>query len=200
MPAFDFRPSSLAPSLVNRALEGEAWATRALAAHAGSVFEIRVGPASATFHLDGSGSFDAAPGDDRRRDLTLKIAPLALPSFLANPKRWDELVRADGDPALAATLKGIAETLPWFVERLFGSLLGPIVGQRVADAGRSLLALPEHALAQVGGNVASYVRYESGLALGSADARSFGETVDELAQRTDALTARIEALEARRAR
>ena len=105
---------------------------------------------------------------------------------------------ADGDPALAATLKGLAETLPWFVERAFAEALGPIVGQRLADAGRRLLAFPGYAGARVGESVASYARDE---ATSPPTPRRRGSIGDEIAaavaSRVDALAARIDALAAR---
>src|SRR5262249_30115618 len=120
-----------------------------------------------------------------------------VPAFLANPRRWDEFVVADGDTALAATLKGLAETLPWFVERAFAAALGPIVGQRVADAGRRLLALPEYAVSRFGDSVASYARDEFRFAASSFDARAFGDDVAALVSRVDVVEARIDALAAR---
>jgi len=130
--------------------------------------------------------------------LTLSaLSALSIPSFLANPRRWDEFVVADGDVAFAATLKGLAETLPWFVERAFASALGPIVGQRLADAGRRLLAFPEYAASRVGESVASYARDEVRLAASSMDARAFGDDVTAIASRVDEASARIDALAAR---
>ena len=87
-----------------------------------------------------------------------------MPAFLAEPTRWDALVTVDGDAALAATLKGLAETLPWFVERAFAEALGPIAGQFVADTGRRMLAFPGYAGERVGDSVASYVSDEVRLA------------------------------------
>ena len=72
-------------------------------------------------------------------------------------------VTADGDAALAATLRDLALTLPWFVEQAFAKALGPIVGQRVADAGRRLLAFPEYAVDRVGEASRSYARDEADL-------------------------------------
>ena len=127
----------------------------------------------------------------------MTISPLAVPSLLAEPTRWDEFVAVDGDPALAATLKGLAETLPWFVERALAGALGPIVGQRIADAGRRLLALPAYAGARVGASIASYVRDETRLATTAAEARSVGDEILATATRVDALSRRVDALAAR---
>ncbi len=196
-PSFGFDPASIPPALANRVLEREAWAQSCLAAHAGNLIVVAVGPFTAAMRIDAAGKLEAAPVPADAPDLRLKVSPLALPSFLADPRRWDELVRAEGDPALATTLKGLAETLPWFVERAFADVLGPIVGQRVADAGRHLLAFPEYAASRVGEAFASYVRDETRLATPAADAQSFAEAVGTLTSRADALAARVDALAAR---
>lgn len=193
-PGFD--PSSIPPALANRLLEREAWARDCLAAHAGRAFAITVGPFVSTLTIDAAGRIAAAP-PPATPDLRLSVSPVALPAFLADPRRWDDFVTADGDAALATTLKGLAETLPWFVERAFADALGPIVGQRVADAGRWLLAFPEYAAERVGESVASYLRDEAGLVTPAADARSFADDVAALAAGAEALEARVAAIAAR---
>jgi ubiquinone biosynthesis protein UbiJ len=197
MSAFGFNPSAIPPALANRVLEREAWAQTRLAAHGGSVFAVVVGPVATTMRIEASGKIESAPFSGRAPDLTLTLSPLKLPSFLAEPARWDEFVVADGDPALATTLKGLAETLPWFVERALAEALGPIVGQRIADTGRRLLAFPEYANARIGESVASFARDEATLAAHAAEARSFGAEVAATATGVDALALRIDALAAR---
>ena len=197
MRPLDFAPAALAPALVNRALEREAWAQSSLAEHAGRTIALAVGPATTRLRIDAAGKVEAAPADGSAPDLTLTLSPLSVPSFLANPRRWDEFVVADGDSALATTLKGLAETLPWFVERAFASALGPVVGQRFADAGRRLLAFPEYAASRVGQSVTSYARDEIRLGATRMDARTFAEDVAALASRVDAAAARLDVLAAR---
>jgi ubiquinone biosynthesis protein UbiJ len=197
MRAFGLGPTTLAPALVNRALEHEAWAQTSLASHAGRTFAIVVGPATTRLRIDAAGKVEAAPRDGSAPDLSLTLSALSVPSFLADPRRWDEFVVAVGDEALAATLKGLAETLPWFVERAFASALGPIVGQRFADAGRRLLAFPGYAASHVGESVASYARDEVRLAATGTDARTFLEDVEAIALRVEAAAARLDALAAR---
>ena len=192
-----FDPAALPAALANRVLGREAWAQACLAAHAGRVFAVAVGPLVTPLRIDESGAIAAAAPQDGPADLKLAISPLALPSLLADPTRWDEFVAVDGDPALAATLKGLAETLPWFVERALAGALGPIVGLRVADAGRRLLALPGYAGARVGASIASYVRDEATIATTGAQARSIGEQIAATTARVDALSTRVDALAAR---
>jgi ubiquinone biosynthesis protein UbiJ len=192
-----FDPADLPAALANRVLGREAWAQTCLAANAGRVFAIAVGPLVTSMRIDEAGTIATALHPDSPPDLRLTISPLAVPSLLAEPARWDEFVTVDGDPALAATLKGLAETLPWFVERALAGALGPIVGQRVADAGRRLLALPGYAGARVNASIASYVRDETRFATKAAEARSVGDEILATATRVDALSRRIDALAAR---
>ena len=125
-------------------------------------------------------------------DLTLTISPLRLPTLLAHPGRWTELVAADGDAALAATLADLAQTLPWFVEQAFASALGPLIGTRVADAGRALLELPEHAARSFGTSLTSYVHDEAGFGVKATEVSDFGAEVAAIAARVDALAQRID--------
>jgi ubiquinone biosynthesis protein UbiJ len=197
MPPLGFDPSAIAPAVANRALERETWAQACLAAHAGSVFVFAVGPVATTLRIDAAGKVESVSGPESPPGLRLTVSPLALPAFLADPRRWDELVAAEGDPALASTLKGLAETLPWFVERALADALGPIVGQRIADAGRRLLAFPEYAAARVGESVASYARDEAKVAAHATEVRSLGEDAAAVAARVDALALRVDAIAAR---
>jgi ubiquinone biosynthesis protein UbiJ len=192
-----FDAAAVPAALANRVLGRETWARTCLATHAGRVFVVVVGPLATSMRIDASGTIESAPDPDGPPDLKLTISPLAVPSLLADPTRWDEFVAVDGDPALAATLKGLAETLPWFVERALAGALGPIVGQRIADAGRRLLAFPGYAGARVGASIASYARDETRFAAKAAEARSIGEQIATTATRVDALATRVDALGAR---
>jgi ubiquinone biosynthesis accessory factor UbiJ len=189
-------PAAIPAQLANRALAREASLRARLAAHAGSSFRIVAGPARMTFVIDADGVLDqAAP--DVVPTLVLTIRPLDVPALLHDPARFDEFVRADGDAALAATLKEMSATLPWFVERMFGDAFGAIAGQRLADAGRSLLGLPGYAATRLGASAGSYARDEAHLAASAADVTTFGDDVRALESRIDALAERIDHIAAR---
>ena len=107
--------------------------------------------------------------------------------------------RPTGDPALAATLKDLAPTLPWLVEQAFASVLGPIAGQRVADR-----RAPSARVSRVRGGTRRRQRREltrassrDSLATGD-EGRAFASRSARLPTRVDALAARIDALAARR--
>ena len=118
-----------------------------------------------------------------------------MPAFLADPRRWNEFVSEDGDAALGGTLKELAQTLPWFVEQAFARALGPIAGQRVADAGRQLLAFPAYARRAARRQRRAATRAtKRGLVVRDGELRAFAGEAAALAARVDALEARVAAL------
>ena len=173
----------------NRVLERESWARERLSAHGGRTMRLICGPMAATLAIAASGLVSPAHA---LPDLTLSVSPLKVPTLFAHPQRWSELVAAEGDAALAATLSDLAQTLPWFVEQAFASALGPLIGTRVADAGRELLSLPERAAQSFGESLSSYARDESGLGVGASTFADFVAEAAAVAARIDALALRLD--------
>ena len=178
----------------NRLLAREGWARERLAAFAGRAFMVRVGPVTSGFRIDSRGLLESAPLAGSTPDLVLALSPFNVPAMLADPRRWNEFVAEEGDAELASVLKDLAQALPWFVERGLGRSLGPIIGQRVADAGRAALTLPEYAATRVAANVGSYARDEAQLLAHPADVRALADDTALLAARIDALDARVRSL------
>jgi len=183
--------------LFNRTLERERWARDKLAAHAGRVVRFKVGPASATWAIETDGRVRETTDAP---DLTLTVSPLRLPTLLAQPSRWADLVERTGDAALATTLEELSLTVPMLVEQSFARVLGPIAGAFVADAGRRMLGFPDYAAQRFGESVVRYAVDEHELAVRGSDARAFADEVAALASRVDALSARVEAVQAAAAR
>jgi ubiquinone biosynthesis protein UbiJ len=178
--------------IANRALEHEHWARAKLADHAGRAVCVEIGPARQAFAIDTGGWLQESRAVP---DLKLTIPPWQLPTLLAQPERWGELVTAEGDVALAATLRELALTLPWFAEALFAKAFGPAAGQALADLGRRLLALPGYAAQRFADSVASYVGDEAQLAVGAAEARVVASEIAALVAQVDALAQRIDVLD-----
>ena len=186
-------PADAPARLANRILDDEDWAREKLAAFAGKVFTLAVGPVSARLSITAEGRLEtAAPAAPA--DLDLVISPLAVPAVLANPSRWNEFVRENGDAQLGGALKELARTLPWFVEAALARVLGNVAGRRVADTGRALLAFPEQAAQRVNESVASYARDEAQLLALASQMPALRDGVRDVTLRVDALAARIEPL------
>ncbi|MEO8507347.1 MAG: hypothetical protein ABI593_06925 [Betaproteobacteria bacterium] len=186
-------PREAPARFANRMLANQDWARERLAPFAGRVFRLAVGPLSTGWLVEDGGALARAAGDTAA-DLALVVSPLSVPSLLADPARWNEYVVETGDAELGGVLKDLARTLPWFIEETFAKALGPIVGQRVADAGRRLLAFPEYAAQRATESVGSYARDEAGLLARGDDFRTLRDDTTDVAARIDALAQRIEAL------
>jgi len=178
--------------IANRALETERWARVKLAAHAGRAVCVQIGPASEVFVIDSDGRLQDS---DATPDLTLTMGPLQLPALVLQPERWAELVAVQGDAALAATLRELALTLPWFVEGLCARAFGPVAGERIADLGRRLLAFPAYAAQRFGDSCTNYVGDEARVAVNATEARVVAGEIAALAAHVDALAQRIDRLE-----
>jgi len=187
-------PAAIGSDLANRILEDETWSHDKLAVHAGRAFTVTVGPTTVRLRIADGGTFEIAPDTGVAPDLRLSLSPLNLSAFLADPRKWSEHVQEDGDAALGGTLKELAQTLPWFVEKGFARVLGPIVGQRVADVGRRLLGFPEYAAERVTESFARYVRDEAELLARGDELRRLIDEARDVAARVDALAARVAAL------
>ena len=189
-------PAQAPAGIANRMLADQAWAREKLAAMAGRAFSVAIGPLSARWHIASDGTLEPASRGSTV-DLQLAMSPLSVPAFLADPSRWSEYVREEGDVELGGVLKDLARTMPWFVEETFGKALGPVMGQRVADAGRYLLAFPGYAADRLAHSAGSYARDEAGLLAGGRDFRRLQTGIEEVAERVEALAARIDALDPR---
>lgn len=192
--------SALGERVANRVIESESWAREKLRAHAGRSFLMRSGPVATAFLVRDEGTLDALPARGTTPDVELQVSPFDVPTLLAHPDRWDTLVTTSGDPALGATLRELAVTLPWFVERGFATAFGPIAGQRLADTGRALLGFPEEARSRFAENLFSYARDEAGVLARGDEARALAAEAEAIAARVDALGGRLDRLLAKRAK
>lgn len=190
-------PAQGPASIANRMLADQSWARDRLAAMAGRTFSLAIGPLSsplsARWRIASDGTLESASGGTTA-DLQLALSPFSLPAFLADPSRWNEYVREEGDAELGGMLKELARTMPWFVEETFGKALGPVMGQRVADAGRYLLAFPGYAADKLAHSAGSYARDEARLLASGRDFRRLQAGIEEVSERVEGLAARVEAL------
>jgi ubiquinone biosynthesis accessory factor UbiJ len=186
-------PAAAPARVANRLLANQDWAREKLAPFAGRVFTFAVGPVLGAWLVTAEGTLDTA-SRDVPADLRLTLSPWNVPAFLADPTRWNEFVKEAGDVEFGGALKDLARTWPWFVEETFAKVLGPIVGQRAADAGRRLLGFPEYAGQRVAESVGSYARDEAGLIARGGEFREWRDEVAAVTARVDALADRVAAL------
>jgi ubiquinone biosynthesis protein UbiJ len=189
-----YGPDHAAAAVANHALSRESWARQRLAVHAGRTFTVVSGPFVTALRIDPTGLLEPHALADGAPDLRLAVMPWSLPGLMADPGRWDHAITATGDPALAATLRELAQTTPFWIEQFTSRWLGPVLGQRVAGAGRGVLAFPEQASERVVESVASYMRDETGWLASGEEGRVFEQQNAALAERVAALEQRLEHL------
>jgi ubiquinone biosynthesis protein UbiJ len=190
-----FGPDALGARALNQALDRAPWAREKLATHAGRRVMVHVGPVRAGFLIQVDGQVARLERGDLPADLHLRLSPLNVSSFLADPRRWNEFVTEEGDVALGGTLKELAQALPWFVEDTFARTFGDVLGTRLADVGRQLLSFPGHAAERLAGSATVYARDEANVLARGEDMRRFEAQSAALAERVRALDARLDALE-----
>ncbi|HVF62862.1 MAG TPA: hypothetical protein VNE58_02570 [Casimicrobiaceae bacterium] len=186
--------SALTERVANRLLEDEAWAREKLRAHASESFLVTCGPIATLFGVTADGTLESLSLRDKVPSVTIRISPFDVPAFLAHPERWPELTSTAGDAKLGETLRELAVTLPWFVERGLANAFGPVIGQRLADTGRALLTFPETATRKLVDNVTSYARDEAPMLARGDEARKFAAENDDIAKRVESLSDRIDRL------
>jgi ubiquinone biosynthesis protein UbiJ len=186
--------SAFGERIANGLIGSEAWAREKLRAYAGRSFRLRSGPVVSIFSIAADGRIEAVASRDAVPDAEIQVSPFDAPALLAAPERWESLVTATGDAALIATLRELATTLPWFVERSFARTFGPVAGQRIADAGRALLGFPGFATHRFAENVFAYARDEAGVLARGDEARALADEHAALADRVDRLLARVDRL------
>ncbi len=135
--------------LINHLLFSEPAALERLRPHAGRVVECRAEgealpglrlPAS-RWRITPAGALEAEPAGETPADLrlTVQLLPLtqALPQMLAGRR---PPVDIDGDAQLAADAAWLMDHLRWDAEADVERLLGPLLGPRLVEVGRSLAA------------------------------------------------------------
>ena len=187
----------LASSLLNGALDRQDWARRALAAHAGKRFRLRLTPFPHTLRIEQDGRLAAEPDEaGGPLDLDVELPVAALPLALLGPGALAGALRKTGDEALAACLGDIAIKAPWILEDELARLIGPIAAQRVAGLARALSAWPAYAAGRLGEAFQRHLTDEEQLLAAAADARGLAAEIARTREGVDRLEARVRALRA----
>ncbi len=139
---------------------------------AGRVFTFTVGPLSGAWLVTADGTLATRRRAPCPRTFGSRCRRGRCPRSSPIPTRWSEFVQEDGRRRVRRRAQG-PRAHAAVVRRgdVREGRSGPIVGQRVADAGRKLLAFPEYAAQRVAESAGSYARDEAGLIARGADFR-----------------------------
>jgi ubiquinone biosynthesis protein UbiJ len=185
-------------AVVNHLLAREAWAADRLKPFAGRRVRLRMAPLpDLDLAITAAGRLEGAAGEGVP-DLTVTLAPGALPGLLARDDRLMREAEVDGDTDLAAALQFVFRNLRWDAEEDLSRVIGDAAAHRVAGAGRAFVAWQRDAAQRLGDNVAEYLKEESQQLPRPDDVAAFGRAVADARDAVERLDKRIARLEAKR--
>ena len=200
-PALPFR---LLERLIDGALDLDPETRSALAELSGKIVDVEsIGAGSLRLRIDGE-RVRIGPRDDAAdADVTIRGAPLSLLRFAFAGNREAQIlgeeVSLQGDMALAARLQRIAARLDIDFEEAFARHLGDVPAHELVRAMRGLGGWLSGAGSALLEDASEYLRHETALTPGRAEADRFVNDVDDLRDDAERLEARVARLERRRA-
>ena len=207
MPLPALSPYNAAARALDALLSREPWAQARLAPHAGKIARLVMGMGTLTLQVSEQGGVVLAPAD-AVPNVTLTVATDKLSALMsADTAQRMSAVRIDGDAALAHVIGDLARDLRWDAEDDVAKVIGDIPAARLFGFAHGVAQGARTGARRFAENVAEYLSEESGavassyeLEAWSAGVRKIRDDSERAAKRVDALAARLDALEARRAR
>lgn len=176
--------------LLNRTLAEQAGVRAALRTHAGKVMAFDVGGVPLRFAIDPAGSLLAA-APDQAADVRVEIPAHALPHLMEGPAAVQARARISGDAGLAEVLPRLAEVLRPDLGAWLSPMLGDILANRIEQGVAALAAMGRRGAAGLSANLGEYLKEESGLAVGLAEARQHHAGMERLQGDLNALEQRV---------
>lgn len=183
-------PASAA--VINHLLRGDAWAGAHLDEHVGKSFRLQLPPFSIALRVSAEGSFEASGKDAGTFDLELTFPLTALPLAFAGRAAVERAVIVKGDAELARSLRELADSMPWVLERELSRWIGPIAAQRIIGLVRGLAAWPDYAGKHLGSSIATYLVEERPTLVKRADFEDTAKSVARLRDDVARLEKRLE--------
>lgn len=164
----------------NHLLSRSGWARERLQPFSGQTFCIDASPLKVISSIDGEGLLCAAPADTRP-DVTLALPFAELPTILAGGTgRLMNHVRVSGNAEFAEALGFVFRNLSWDVEEDLSRVVGDISAHRIANSANAFAAAQKRALDGLTGNLAEYLREESGVLASRGEIAAFATEVARL--------------------
>lgn len=181
--------------VLNKLLQREEWARERLSQHSGKTLRISVAGFTSSLTIQAGGL--AQPSDPAIvPDVTLTIPAhrlAELPAVLQarDPARITALLHIEGDAALAQLASDLARDLRWDPEEDLSKVVGDVAAVRVMGTGKLLAQGVRASVLRLAENVSEFVGEESGLMAPRPALDAHAAQLKGLAQRLDALDARL---------
>ncbi len=180
--------------LLNALLARESWARDRLRPHAGKAVRLVLGSFDLTLAVSTTGSLQSTR--QASPNVTVTVAASDLPRLLnADAQQRMQVVRIDGEAALAHTVSDLARDLRWDVEDELAGLLGDIPARLILRTLRGITAAARETGTRLSQNAVEYATHETDLLPNRPALSAWAADVSALELATQALGERIAALE-----
>jgi ubiquinone biosynthesis protein UbiJ len=164
-----------------------------LAKHAGRTLALDMALFRAHLRVDEGGGLHAAPMDEA--EAVIFLTPDVLLRLPEKGKAAFRELRTEGDAELLSAFNDAFQQLDLDAEAELSRLFGPIVGFRMAKAGRAFTSWAKQAAEDTARAFAEYAVEESPLLASRVEVERFNREVDQLRDDAARLEARLSRLE-----
>jgi ubiquinone biosynthesis accessory factor UbiJ len=182
---------------LNHVLAQHPWAQARLAPFAGRTVVFHCAPfPDLAFGILDSGRVGPS-ADASRPDLSVTLAPSALPLLLARDEAALQQVAVEGSAELADAVRSLFTHLSWDVEEDLSRVFGDALAHRLAAGGEAVLRWQRDAALRLGENFAEYWKDERPVLARPDDVAAFCRDVDALRDDVARLEKRLDLLQPR---
>ncbi len=164
-----------------------------LARHAGRKLAIDALISRHVFLIQENGQL--ASVSDMEADATIRLTPDLLTRLPFEGKEAFRTAPTEGDAELLSAFNDVFQNMAWDAESDLAKVFGPVVGFRLAEAGRSFTGWLNHATTDTAKTLAEYATHENPMLASPLDIQHFNAEVDTLRDDVARLEARLARLE-----
>lgn len=188
--------TTAALGFINHLLDAEDWGRARLKPFAGQTVRLVCGPLEAWLEITAQGNFRPAADET---EATVHLTLPANAPWRALSDRTSLLAEAhvSGSAELTECLGFIFRNLHWDVEDDLARLVGDIAARRLVQGGRALAGWQLKQAGRFAQNLADYLSEENPLIARKTEVAAFASDVAALAQASDRLEERLQALSGR---
>lgn len=183
---------TLLASGLNRLFAQTPGARDLLAKHAGRTLALDLAVFRANLQVEESGGLHASP--ETSADATIYLTPDVLARLPVQGKDALLNLRTEGDKELASALNGAFLQMDIDAEAELSRVFGPIIGFRLAEAGRSFRDWAKQATEDTARALAEYAVEESPVLANRVEVARFIQEVDQLKEDVSQLEGRLNRL------
>lgn len=172
------------------------WAKPMLMPFGGQSVKFNLMPASATLVILEDGGL-ALAGESNQPDATVTLTPSTALRLIAKDAGANNMIKIEGNAALAAELAKVLQHISWDVEEDLSHLIGDAPANEVVKFGKKTFAQSRSKFTNLAEMVAEYWQEEQPLIAKKRHVEQFIKAVDQLREDADRLEKRLEKLDSK---